>query len=269
LLSGILYANMTGMDLPAYGQLCLSDPQILEFDVDSDLNPILAGQDLSFAYANDGIFIEVIRPDGSPGLPIAFDSSNPTGGDFDLGTPNEIYGGPGVGAGGSSNDIPLGNLLISAERFGDADGDGLIDVPDDDANGAQFHFFFDTPTKILSLSLVDIENSPVVLTFFDSVGSVVDVRTVSPQLSGDNSVITGSEFAGDIAKIIVELNGEGAIDNLVFCPEDNSNNNLVGGSLIPIDSTSLVLAGTQLTAAWLIPVIVSAAGIGLVFLRRV
>jgi len=28
-----------------------------------------------------------------------FDSSNPTGGDFDLGTPNEAYGGPGIGNG--------------------------------------------------------------------------------------------------------------------------------------------------------------------------
>jgi len=42
----------------------------------------------------------------------------------------------------------------------------------------------------------------------------------------------------------------------------------VGGTLIPIDSISLILAGTHLTAVWLIPIIVSAAGIGLVFLRR-
>jgi len=42
---------------------------------------------------------------------------------------------------------------------------------------------------------------------------------------------------------------------------------VIGGTLIPIDSISLILAGTHLTAVWLIPIIVSAAGIGLVFLR--
>jgi len=37
--------------------------------------------------------------------------------------------------------------------------------------------------------------------------------------------------------------------------------------IIPIETTSLLLAGAQSTA-WLIPVVVSAVGIGLVFLRR-
>ena len=42
----------------------------------------------------------------------------------------------------------------------------------------------------------------------------------------------------------------------------------VGGQIIPIDSTSLILAGTQTTAAWLIPVLVAGAGIVLVFVRK-
>lgn len=42
----------------------------------------------------------------------------------------------------------------------------------------------------------------------------------------------------------------------------------IGGELIPIDSDSLVLAGAQMIASWIIPVIVSAVGIGLVFIRK-
>jgi hypothetical protein len=42
----------------------------------------------------------------------------------------------------------------------------------------------------------------------------------------------------------------------------------VGGTLIPIDSVSLILSGAQLTVSWMIPVIVSALGIGLVFVRK-
>lgn len=42
----------------------------------------------------------------------------------------------------------------------------------------------------------------------------------------------------------------------------------IGGELIPIDTTSLLLAGAHLTASWLIPVIVTGAGIVFVLVRR-
>ena len=42
----------------------------------------------------------------------------------------------------------------------------------------------------------------------------------------------------------------------------------VGGELIPIDSASLILAGAQMTTAWLIPVLVAGAGIVFVLVRR-
>ena len=44
--------------------------------------------------------------------------------------------------------------------------------------------------------------------------------------------------------------------------------NVVGGTLIPIESTSLLLAGLQTSAIWLAPVVISAAGIGIVLVRR-
>ncbi len=42
----------------------------------------------------------------------------------------------------------------------------------------------------------------------------------------------------------------------------------VGGKLIPLDSTMILLAGTHNTAAWMIPVLVSAIGIGIVIARK-
>jgi len=42
----------------------------------------------------------------------------------------------------------------------------------------------------------------------------------------------------------------------------------VGGELIPIEATSLILAGTQTTLSWLIPVTVSAIGITIVIARE-
>ncbi len=42
----------------------------------------------------------------------------------------------------------------------------------------------------------------------------------------------------------------------------------VGGELIPLDTTMVLAAGTQYTAAWMIPAIVSAIGIGIVIARK-
>ena len=42
----------------------------------------------------------------------------------------------------------------------------------------------------------------------------------------------------------------------------------VGGEFIPLDSTMVLVAGAQYTAAWMIPVIVSAIGIGIVIARK-
>jgi len=62
-------------------------------------------------------------------------------------------------------------------------------------------------------------------------------------------------------------NGE-VEDHLVNIMEDGNGEPPIGGTLIPVDSTSLILAGAQMTAAWMIPLVVAGFGIGLVFLRK-
>ena len=42
----------------------------------------------------------------------------------------------------------------------------------------------------------------------------------------------------------------------------------VGGDIIPLDTTMVLVAGTQTIAAWMIPVLVSAIGIGIVIARK-
>ena len=43
----------------------------------------------------------------------------------------------------------------------------------------------------------------------------------------------------------------------------------VGGGMIQMETTSVLAAGAQHTAAWMIPVIVSAIGIGIVIARKI
>jgi hypothetical protein len=42
----------------------------------------------------------------------------------------------------------------------------------------------------------------------------------------------------------------------------------VGGEMIPLDTTMVLLAGSQMTASWMIPIIVSGIGIGIVLARK-
>ncbi len=58
--------------------------------------------------------------------------------------------------------------------------------------------------------------------------------------------------------IVLDLNGD-----LKFTVEV-----VVGGTLIPIDTTAVLLAGAQTTSAWMIPALVAVAGIAIVVSRK-
>ncbi len=86
------------------------------------------------------ITFSVTNTGDGPNSLIIFDSSNPTGEDWDLGTPNQDFGGPGIGYGGKEeqpgeNFKSYGHLLIVAENIIDNNQDGLVDNPDDEEGG--------------------------------------------------------------------------------------------------------------------------------------
>ena len=57
--------------------------------------------------------------------------------------------------------------------------------------------------------------------------------------------------------------GHGEVDSVDFiCPEVP-----VGGELLPLDSTALLLAGLQSSTIWMIPVLAGAAGVGAFYIR--
>jgi len=61
----------------------------------------------------------------------------------------------------------------------------------------------------------------------------------------------------------------GLTSNRLLVPAQKSFFGLaVGGDIIPLDSTMVLAAGAQYTAAWMIPAIVSAIGIGIVIARK-
>lgn len=127
--------------------------------IDFDIGALPAGTIVSTIDANASgtpvgpILVNGILPsDPSTNRAIIFDSDNPTGEDFDLGSPNETFGGPGQGPGGEmgapfENNVFLHNILIIAEDLVDDDNDGLVDDPDDAfEDGMIFEIDFSTIT---------------------------------------------------------------------------------------------------------------------------
>jgi len=160
---------------------------------------------------------------------LIFDTTNPTGGDDDLGTPNQAFGGPGIGAGGASgpfaNDRVLNNVLIVGEDLVDADNDGLVDDPDDgDLLGSAMMFDFSAiaPVTMTRINYLDIESKEVGATIelFGDVGQSLALFDMPP--TGDNGrfALSLGPTAG-VYRAVVTLHGSGAIDYLAFQKEQD------------------------------------------------
>jgi len=164
------------------------------------------------------VHVNVHNHGGGPDIAIVFDSEAPTGGDVDLGAPNQDFGGTGIGEGGEegkpgANSDKLGNVLIIAENDVDADDDGLVDDPDDESGGGVVWLSFSHAGR-LSLTIVDVdedEEEPRIVLYSkgERIGEVVGENL------GDNGVQTidcSDEGDADLAEI--HLDGSASIGNI-------------------------------------------------------
>jgi hypothetical protein len=193
------------------------------FEYDANDNPIVAGQVIDDEFAAWGLNIaSENHHNARPDLAIIFDSSNPTGEDEDLGTPNQDFAGPGIGLGGQQDELgensqSLGNVLITAEDDVDDDNDGYIDDPDDERNGATFAFDFDANTWVDYVELLDMEEAGgKIYLHHDDTGSNFDVIDI-PVL-GNNSFQRLVIDDHDVKTMYIDLPGSGAIANFCFDP---------------------------------------------------
>src|SRR5262245_40770476 len=144
-----------------------------------------------------------------PDKAILFDTANPTGGDTDLAT-------PGYGPG---NDIALGKVLILAENDGDADFDGLVDDPDDEAGGGMLQFRFDSAVDFVGAKILDVDGTEKdAFNLYDEFDNLI--LSVPIPFAGDNSVQTLvlSPAVTGVRRAELVLGGSGAITALTYCP---------------------------------------------------
>lgn len=149
--------------------------------------------------------------EGTFGFPMIFDSSQPTGGDNDLGTPNNDFGGPGRGNGGAQgqpgeNSVAQGNLLIISE-------DCNQEEPDDSLFGGVFTFTFDKPAPLKSIGLLDFEGGASISAKLHD-GSTFESGEL-PNLR-NNGFLDFHLDLYDVVELTVTFQSSGAIANIKY-----------------------------------------------------
>lgn len=186
--------------------ICAETCTLVDFNTDGNGNALTAGTSLTNQLSGYGI--TAVTAQGGINQAWIFDSSNPTGNDPDLGTPNAQYNGPGVGNGGASNSSALGNLLIIQENNNGA--------PDDNAGGGTLSLSFANPVSLNYLTLVDIEENGGTVQLTTNNGPV----TINIPAHGDNSVQQLPINVEGVTQVDILLQGSGALADLEYCSGD-------------------------------------------------
>ena len=191
---------------------------MIDFETDAAGAALTAGQVVDIEWASWGVHVTSNNQASHPAM--IFDSAAPTGGDTDLGTPNQAFGGPGVGNGGSNNApgrnaTPMGKVLIVQENS--------TNTPDDNANGGSLIFTFDYGVNIDDVQIVDIDDTrrpvrskPIVM------WRGATLLTTGKMLGlGDNSVQTVSISAAGVRRLEVNFPASGAVASVVSCRSES------------------------------------------------
>lgn len=152
-----------------------------------DFNDLTSGTIVDDEYSSQGVTISGLVGHCDPNRAMIFDTSKPTGDDFDLATNN------------------LGNVLIISE-------DGDSSDPDDNAHGGKLTFAFDEGADVKSLTFLDVEEGALIR-FYDADGKLISSQKV---FTADNGQQVAEFNVDGVFRMDVVLYGSGAIDNLVF-----------------------------------------------------
>jgi len=96
----------------------------------------------------------------------------------------------------------------------------------------------------------------------------IDATSILESNDGDNVIVLAIED-GSIFDADGTVNGMVSDPGVIVLPDNTGGGGMtVGGTVMPIDTTALLLASAQMTAVWLIPVIVAGIGIAIVIARK-
>ncbi len=204
----------------------------IDFDTDEMGSSLGEGTIVAEQWAARGVHITTSNPTNHPAM--IFDSSDPTGGDSDLGTPNEDFcadgsglydpstctagRGPGIGNGGEAgtsgeNSLALGKILIISEDNNPSD-------PDDNWRGGTITFTLDEPTRVEEVHILDIEESGGKVRAWNAETGGTLLREVNMQAYGNNSFQIVTVNAVGVRRLEIIFGGSGGVSAVVFCSEE-------------------------------------------------
>ncbi|MEM1181715.1 MAG: SdrD B-like domain-containing protein [Acidobacteriota bacterium] len=189
------------------------------FERDALGNALLAGQTIDNEFAPWGLTISAVAGGGGVDEVMVFNTGSPTGGDTDLGTPNETFGGPGIGGGGEAGQPNENRTFRGNVGIISANGDETN--PNDNAGGGVITYAFDRDVDFDRVTFVDSGDTAGVaageIRLFDSGGTQIGAG-ISIIGSGDNGVneVSGIGATG-VRTAEIEFFGSASIDALFTC----------------------------------------------------
>jgi len=167
-----------------------------------------------------GTGISAVNLSAGPNAAIIFDTDAPTASDLDLGAP---FDSPNPGL--QDNFYP-GDVLIIQERNDCDFNAGFCTLPDDEGGSpaGEFEFIFGGVVTLESLDFFDIEfnenddDPDSEIHLFDiNDNEILAGLFFVPNTGGDNmwDQVDFGSVAG-VKRMVIEMNGSGAIDNLTF-----------------------------------------------------
>jgi len=191
------------------------------------------GEIITTQFSDVGMSIEAENFQFAGAMPIAFNSNL-------LGTSDPDLQGPSWAKGNIAPGTNLGNLIIIPENMVDANGDGIVDDPDDEAArpAGDLKFTFADVMTGFGFDVVDMEGpvremtSLEFLLFGDSVATVDFNEFVTPGSDfydptvkfGNNSANRISVITADalgisgFTSVVIHVGGSAAYDNIVVIP---------------------------------------------------
>ena len=206
-----------------------------------DFEGFAAGQVIDSEYAGLGVSITTIS-NGANNHGVIFDSRQLNAGEDDADLVGPFDDENTVG----HDNFEPGNILIISDDDGRINCDGISCTPaDDEALGGSITFDFDSSFDIsmTSIDIFDINPAEQAadVSFFDNAGLVI--ATIILGNTGADNTYRTIDLTGitGVRRMVVNLYGSGAIDNLRF---DAVPNPLPGA--IPLMLTGLVAGGISL-----------------------
>lgn len=187
-------------------------PPTLDFEFAGNGAAVEPGDIISDQWGPAGITISTESPQSSPAM--IFDSAAAGAGNEDIMTPNEDFGGPGLGSGGEAtrsgrNALPRGHVLVISE-------DGNSSNPTPAATGGYIDFELDPiVARLTEVHVINARRSDGTVIAYDGNGDVIVERPILA--TGANSFQIVPIGAFNVARIRVVYKEPLAISGIVFC----------------------------------------------------